>query len=221
MKNKIYGISIFSLMLVIVLFYISNIYILEPTVYYGYIENAFNESKVNNIVTSIYLNYRVFDTLFEALLLLVSVVAINQFSVLNPQEILQKKTNFNYDDVEHYTLPRYMMSIIYPLFVVFGIYVISKGADSPGGGFQGGAILAALLMSRSIVGDIQSYNEEFFFVVEKYIYLIIVLAVMIYLTVELPKEYNRTYILIMNGLIGFKVYSGFSYIFLNFVKDES
>lgn len=220
MRTKIYGIATFLLMLVIVLFYSDNIYTLEPTVYYGYIKNAFSEPNVNNVVTSIYINYRVFDTLFEALLLLISVVAINQFSVLNPQEVLHEKTKFNYDDVEYYTLPRYMMSIIYPFFVIFGIYVISQGADSPGGGFQGGAILTALLMSRSIVGDVQSYNEKSFFISEKYIYLIIVSMVMLYLTVGVPKEYNRMYILIMNGLIGLKVYSGFSYIFLNFVKDE-
>lgn len=221
MKTKLYGSAIFFLMLVVVVFYIENIYGLEPIVYYEYIENAFMESRVNNIVTSIYLDYRVFDTLFEALLLLVSVVAINQFTEISPEEVLQEKTKFMHDDTDQYTIPRYMMSMIYPLFVIFGIYIISKGADSPGGGFQGGAILAALLMSRSIVGDVQSYNENFFFLGEKLIYLIIVLAIMFYLTVGLASEYIRSYMLIMNGLIGFKVYSGFSYIFLRFVKDES
>lgn len=221
MKTKAYGIITFLLMSVVVLFYIDNIYALEPIVYLGYIENAFMESKVNNMVTSVYLDYRVFDTLFEALLLLVSVVAIDQFSAIGPEEVLQKKTNFTYDDSDQYTIPRYLMSIIYPLFVVFGIYVISNGADSPGGGFQGGAILAALLMSRSIVGDVQSYNDKFFFLSEKVVYLVIVVGVMFYLTLGIDNDYIRTYMLIMNGLIGFKVYSGFSYIFLSFVKDES
>jgi len=221
MRNKAYGIATLSIMLIVVVFYITNIYTLEPIAYYGYIENSFLESKVKNIVTSIYLDYRVFDTLFEALLLLISVVAINQFSEIHSEENLHEKTKFLHDDSEQYTLPRYIMSIIYPLFVIFGLYIISNGADSPGGGFQGGAILTALLMSRSIVGDSQAYNERFFFVVEKYIYLIIVFGIMFYLTVGISQEHIRAYMLIMNGLIGFKVYAGFSYIFLNFVKDES
>lgn len=45
-------------------------------IYNYYIANATAETTSSNIVTAIYLNYRVFDTLFEALLLLVAVTAI-------------------------------------------------------------------------------------------------------------------------------------------------
>lgn len=221
MKNKIYSTLIVVLMIVVLLFYGSNIYSLEPISYYGYIEDALIESDINNIVTGIYLDYRVFDTLFEALLLLISVVAVNQFSELHPDEVFYTSPSFSYDDSKQYTIPRYMMSIVYPLFVVFGLYIIVNGADSPGGGFQGGAILSALLLSRSIVGDVYSYNENFFFVSEKYIYLIIVLGIMFYLTIGIENDYSRIYMLIMNGLIGLKVSFGFNYIFLNFVKDET
>jgi len=48
---------------------------------YQYIvQNFINETGSYNAVTSIYLDYRVFDTLFETLLLLVSVIGIIYFS---------------------------------------------------------------------------------------------------------------------------------------------
>lgn len=45
-----------------------------------YLENAYIQTGASNIVTAIYLNYRVYDTLFEALMLFVGVAAIIYFS---------------------------------------------------------------------------------------------------------------------------------------------
>lgn len=46
-----------------------------------YFHNSFiTDTGATNGVTAIYLNYRVFDTLFEALLLLVSIIGIIHFS---------------------------------------------------------------------------------------------------------------------------------------------
>lgn len=45
-----------------------------------YMANHIIHTKSLNAVTSIYLNYRVFDTLFETLLLLVSIIGIIYFS---------------------------------------------------------------------------------------------------------------------------------------------
>jgi len=48
--------------------------------YYTYIEKGYSETNAQNLVAAIYLNYRVFDTLFEALLLAISVTAIVYFA---------------------------------------------------------------------------------------------------------------------------------------------
>lgn len=45
-----------------------------------YVENCYFDTGSINIVSGIYLNYRLFDTLFETLLLLVSVIGIIYFS---------------------------------------------------------------------------------------------------------------------------------------------
>ncbi len=48
---------------------------------YNYVtENFHEETQADNAVTAIYLDYRMFDTLFETLLLLVSVIGIIYFS---------------------------------------------------------------------------------------------------------------------------------------------
>ncbi|GKX32179.1 hypothetical protein SH1V18_46590 [Vallitalea longa] len=45
-----------------------------------YVDNSLDETGSVNVVTSIYLNYRVFDTIFETLLLLISIIGIIYFS---------------------------------------------------------------------------------------------------------------------------------------------
>lgn len=45
-----------------------------------YIQNFIKDTSAINSVTAIYLNYRVFDTIFETLMLLISVAAVINFS---------------------------------------------------------------------------------------------------------------------------------------------
>lgn len=45
-----------------------------------YISHGLADTGSDNIVTAIYLNYRLFDTLFETMLLFVSVIAVFYFS---------------------------------------------------------------------------------------------------------------------------------------------
>lgn len=49
--------------------------------YHGFIQNAYVETQAPNIVTAIYLHYRYYDTLFEALMLLFSVIAVIYLSI--------------------------------------------------------------------------------------------------------------------------------------------
>jgi multisubunit Na+/H+ antiporter MnhB subunit len=49
--------------------------------YNHYVTLAYQETQAENIVTAIYLNYRYYDTLFEAMMLLFSVIAVIYMSV--------------------------------------------------------------------------------------------------------------------------------------------
>lgn len=53
---------------------------MEPSAYEYYIKNVPEEAQMPNAVTAIYLRYRIFDTLFEALLLAMSVSAVVYFA---------------------------------------------------------------------------------------------------------------------------------------------
>ena len=47
---------------------------------------------------------------------------------------------------KHSMLLKVTMGAIYPFIIVFGIYIILNGHLSPGGGFQGGAILSSVFI---------------------------------------------------------------------------
>lgn len=49
---------------------------LTPTMYTHVIENGYAETGSENLVTAVYLFYRYYDTLFEALMLLFSIIAV-------------------------------------------------------------------------------------------------------------------------------------------------
>ncbi len=53
---------------------------MTPSAYEYYINNIPKEAEMSNAVTAIYLRYRIFDTLFEALLLAVAVSAVVYFA---------------------------------------------------------------------------------------------------------------------------------------------
>ena len=52
-----------------------------------YIQNAYKETGAINIVTSIYLHYRYYDTLFEALMLLFSIIGVVYLSIHEGDEL--------------------------------------------------------------------------------------------------------------------------------------
>ena len=52
------------------------------------------------------------------------------------------------------SIGRLVARALAPLIQMFGLYVLFHGHESPGGGFQGGAILASsVLVTRLLVGD--------------------------------------------------------------------
>jgi len=73
---------IFLVLICISILVLTNIYDekMTPFAYEYYIKNIPEEAQMANAVTAIYLRYRIFDTLFEALLLAVAVSAVVYFA---------------------------------------------------------------------------------------------------------------------------------------------
>ncbi len=90
-----------------------------------------------NVVTGILMDYRGFDTLGEATVILASVAATAM--ILGTPRRPRSDRGLG-------ILARRALSAMLPLFFVFPVYVILFGHLSPGGGFQGGVSLAVVVI---------------------------------------------------------------------------
>jgi len=184
----------------------------------------FAETGATNSVAAIYLNYRVFDTLFEALMLMVSVMEVINVSWANKHA---EKYQFEEDDMNRKNNSEIvirMVGIIYPFVLLIGLYIIINGHVSPGGGFQGGAILATALITRYLVYPNFDLDLDVLEKIEKFLFLAIVTTPVLYVFMQFqPADNflsNQIYMIVMNSLIGLKVFSGLSIIFYRFVFYE-
>lgn len=116
------------------------------------------------------------------------------------------------------------LGILYPIIFLFGIYITINGHSTPGGGFQGGAIISSTFIIQYIVNpqyEVSLYKLQ---IIEKILFLCILLIPMffiIHINGSQIKLINTFYLVIMNILIALKVYCGLSIIFFRFVLFES
>lgn len=123
-----------------------------------FLRNGQRETGSNNIVTSVVFDYRAFDTLGEATVLFIVVSAISMLlSFLfgkSYQEPATVASSVEFPkDVSR--IISFGSFLLFPIIMSFGIYLVLHGHLSPGGGFQGGAVMAsatALLLVSSLVG---------------------------------------------------------------------
>lgn len=101
-----------------------------------YTENGREQTGASNVVTSVVVNYRGFDTLGEVTVLFVAAIGLG--AVLASRENKKKRS------VEPASLVLYTgCRFLFPLILLFGGYIFIHGHLTPGGGFQGGAIVAS------------------------------------------------------------------------------
>lgn len=80
MRRKVLFVYISFLILLCLWIYSQAAHILPNEVFEYYKNYFFKDTGAHNLVTAIYLNYRIYDTLFEALTLLISVIGVIYFS---------------------------------------------------------------------------------------------------------------------------------------------
>jgi multicomponent Na+:H+ antiporter subunit B len=103
------------------------------TVSERYVKDGPEELGGTNLVTSVIVTYRGLDTLGEVAVLFLATAGIGfllqntkkKFKVRKSSEILQSGTR-----------------ILLPLIILFGVYIFLHGHLTPGGGFQGGVVIA-------------------------------------------------------------------------------
>jgi len=177
-----------------------------------------------NAVTAIYLAYRLYDTVFEALMLVVSVVAVVHLSSFDELSFKEGRES----DVRHSNIAIRTIRIVCPIILLFGVYLIANGHISPGGGFQGGVAIAVFFVCRYMIFNIYDLPVYSVLKDEKIVFLgIILLAVFViflgvhqYFPYQHTEMFQTVYMLMMNTLIGIKVALGFLMLFYRYVAVD-
>ena len=101
-----------------------------------YLDNGIKQTGATNIVTSVVVNYRGFDTLGEVTVLFLASIGLSAVLYRKKEEKRKKRRK---SSLILYTGCRFL----FPLILLFGAYIFIHGHLTPGGGFQGGAIIAS------------------------------------------------------------------------------
>jgi multicomponent Na+:H+ antiporter subunit B len=125
-----------------------------------YVDNSAPEVGAANVVTAVIVTYRGFDTLGEVTILFISASLIAMFLKTGKKKKKRKPRPAS-------IILSTAQKLLFPLIVLFGVYVFANGHLTPGGGFQGGTIIATgfllLLMANpemELRRDFLSYIES-------------------------------------------------------------
>lgn len=111
-----------------------------------YVEDGMQDTGAVNIVTGMILDYRAFDTFGESNVLFIATCTV---LILMRND---KKKPEDHDHSDRHFEPKSdailqkITFVLFPIIVIYGIYVVLNGHLSPGGGFSGGAIIGAGLI---------------------------------------------------------------------------
>lgn len=127
-----------------------------------FLNNNAEDFNIPNVVTSIVTQYRGYDTLGEITILFLAIAGVYMLVSFSGMKSIDNILN------EPGTIVNTAAVILFPLIMLFGAYIIINGHLSPGGGFQGGAVIGSgmLLMflsgnKKALAGNITHITESF------------------------------------------------------------
>ena len=190
-----------------------------------YVNNGVKDTGATNIVTSVVLNYRGFDTLGEVTVLFIAALGLG--AVLTIRTGRKTKGKIEKASMVLSTGCRFL----FPFILLFGAYIFIHGHLTPGGGFQGGAIIASAYLLVYLGCRGKRVSEKASSVVESLAGLIFVIVGLIGLSVGgyfllnfLPKGipnslFSAGIIPIIYVAIGFKVGSELAGVIDHLMED--
>jgi len=193
----------------------ANVYLKEQ-----YLSLFMYEVGGENAVTAIYLGYRVYDTLFEALVLIISVIAVSHMSYSGEESVADGR----HSEVEQSVVVVSVMRIVCVVVLLFGVYLIFNGHLTAGGGFQGGLFIAAFFICRYLIYNIYDLPIKRVFRLEEFIFfftvLIVIFVIFLGASAYFPPFLQEIYMVVMNLMIGMKVACGFVILFYRYIAIE-
>ncbi len=189
--------------------------------------NGFADTGSRNLVTAIYLDYRLFDSLFEAGILLIAVSGVMWIS---KHTIKEKNATFMIDKQKTPELFITFSRLLYPVMLMFGLYVIINGHLSPGGGFQGGAIVATAILILYYIDISKEIEVHTILTIEKVLFIILLLLASASLLtrgelftnlvpLDADVRIRQVNLIVLNIIIGAKVALGLVAVFTAFLKE--
>jgi multicomponent Na+:H+ antiporter subunit B len=118
--------------------------------------------RATDVVAAVTFDYRGFDTLFEEMILFTAVLGVA--AILRPSADIDTKG----DERDHapsrpalapQSSVHAFASVLTGATVLFGLYVVTHGAISPGGGFQGGVVLATAPLVVFLARDAETFDR--------------------------------------------------------------
>lgn len=122
---------------------------------------TFAERNITDTVSAVNFDYRGFDTMGEEFILFASVVG----SLVLLRQVEERKARPLPDaispgrDVGPSDAMRLWILAMVGVKIAFGIYIVDHGQLSPGGGFQGGVILASAALIIYLGHDFQTFKR--------------------------------------------------------------
>lgn len=130
---------------------------------YGDVVNALSvpERHVTDAVTLVNFDVRGFDTFGEEFILFTSVMAVVLLLRTQRDEPRHHREDHRPDrpEIQMSDAVRAVSLTLSGLIVLFGVYVVTHGQLTPGGGFQGGVILATGPLLLYLAGDYQNFRQ--------------------------------------------------------------
>jgi len=191
------------------------------------------DTGATNLVSALYLAYRAFDTLGETIVLIVAIIGtmsvVTSVKKLSEDPTIPVTYDFSLvkEKRSSHMLRTHLLEVVTgkigPIILLFGFYVMGQGHISPGGGFQGGAIIASGIM-LFVLGnpynkEIESKQNHILSRIEASVFILFILVSLssiitsqIYFSNPLLSMgvKNEYYIITLNALIGLKVGAGIS-----------
>ena len=99
-----------------------------------------------NVITGILLTYRAFDTLGEVAVLFMVAAGIGLLLGVRDAERDEAPENDKAEATPPTEIVQNGADILVPLIAIFAAYIVMHGHLGPGGGFQGGAVMASCVL---------------------------------------------------------------------------
>jgi multicomponent Na+:H+ antiporter subunit B len=117
-----------------------------------------------------------------------------------------------------YTLLRIISRFLLPFVLLFGLYIVINGDLTPGGGFQGGVVLASSYILLYFIGDVNKLNTFKIIRFEKILFM--VLVVLTFMSrLDSINTHHMFYLVALNMIIGVKVALGIGAIIMIFLEE--